>query len=117
MGFDVLKGHVDDGHHHIDQNHVHADGEHEENPGGHLIGCPQAGKVELANCHGQGVLDTAVRFFEVDKVGAQDKEEEANKGAKDDAELDDKGAETDETKPDCRCDLSEGLGKADKKNS
>ena len=117
MGFDVLKGHVDDGHHHIDQNHVHADGEHEENPGGHLIGCPQAGKVELANGHGQGVLDTAVRFFEVDKVGAQDKEEEANKGAKDDAELDDKGAETDETKPNCCCDLSEGLGKADKKNS
>ena len=113
LGFYVLKGHVDDGHHHVDQDHVHADGEDEENPCSHFVGRPETGKVELANGHGQGVLHTAVGLFEVDKVSTEDKEEEANKGAKDDAKLDDKGAKTNETKPDGCRNLPEGFCKAD----
>ena len=113
LRFDVLEGHVDDRHHHVDQDHVDADGENKENPCSHFVGGPETGKVELANGHGQGVLHTAVRLFEVDEVGAKDEEEEADKGAKDDAKLDDKGAKTNEAKPDGCRNLPEGFCKAD----
>ena len=112
LGFYVLKGHVDDSHHHVDKDHVHADGEDKENPCSHFVGCPEAGKVELANGHSQGVLHTTIGFFEVDKVSAKDKEEEADKGAKDDAKFHDKGSKADETKPDGGCNLPEGFCKA-----
>ena len=90
LGFDVLKGHVDDSHHHVDKDHVDDNGEDKEDPGGGFACSPQGSKVELSNAHGDRVLDCERERVEVLQVGSEDEVEEAAEGSKDDDKLNDK---------------------------
>ena len=91
MLLDVLKGHVDDGHHHVDKDHVHNDGKDKEEPRSALAGSPEGGEVELADAHGERVLDGEGEGVEVLQVRAEDEVEEAAEGSKHNDELHHKG--------------------------
>ena len=83
--------------------------EEEEDPGGKVAGGPEAVEAELADGHGNRVLDGVGDVAEGVHVGWQHEEEVAAEGPEHDDKLDDKGGEADEAELDGGGNLLEGL--------